>query len=458
MTHGSDRSRENHPSPNRVNTPGALPGGRPHAHSLDDTAVSRLREKKVTDAERLSRSGDFVSAAVVLEEALRLAPENDHILNQLGDTYARLQKLGPAVRYWERASEVLVEGGFFLRAVSVLRKILRQTPDRLDLHFRIAELFFQGGKAMEAKSEYQSLGDRFIIENRFDQSIEVFRRLAAIDPGDVNAHIALAHLFVQTGRITEAADCYKEIGRKMTSRGDRPGAERIYRRALEIAPANEQLIEDLWKLFRETDRLAEMIPILTAAILQAPESHRITAALRQMYLELGRADLARSLTTRLAEIAPGTPEHDRARAEELLRDGEIDAAFSILDLLAREAAGRGQALAAVELLAPIFKYAPDHLPALHATIGHYRRAWETRFAADAPADAPARPKGAFDPETTFNVHGRAVREARKDPPFEHQPQVPLGAALPDPPLAANAGEEEIEIEFEGDETGARKCG
>ena len=230
----------------RVRTPGG--GGNGARWAMDRgrspaaSGSALPKDPRLDDGERHFQLAHYDRAVEIWEAALAASPANDHLLNRLGDAWARLGKDDSAAAFWERAARVAADQGFFLRAVPILRKVLKLHPKRLDVQERIAEFYARGQRDMEAQEELRALGEAYIQDGQLRRATAIFEKLADGDRGDINSHITLAHLYVEGGRSADAARCFVLLGRWLATHGHLADAPGYFRRAAELMPAEPAMI------------------------------------------------------------------------------------------------------------------------------------------------------------------------------------------------------------------------
>jgi Flp pilus assembly protein TadD len=169
----------------------------------------------------------------------------------------------------------------------------------------------------------QAVGPRLMLAsvhikaNRPEQARTVLEELAAARPDDPRVPYTL-------GTLLESA-------------GDRTGAEREYKRALEVGPGSLAPLRRLMALLEgSAERAAEAEPILRAQIVRAPR----IAALRQMLGQrLEKTDLtaAEAAFKAAIEVDAGSDTAWIALADHYARTGRLARALEVLDHVLRKA-------------------------------------------------------------------------------------------------------------------------
>ncbi|MEP6994739.1 MAG: sulfatase-like hydrolase/transferase [Acidobacteriota bacterium] len=184
-------------------------------------------------------------------------------------------------------------------------KNLPDPKDRIgSLHYykRLFELFFAKQYAEAASAAQQLLGREprimsawMMLSESLDKAGRGDEAVRALTEGIAQAG--------QSGVGEEISSAYEQLAALLSRRGDRAGAERVLREALERHLATGRIRQELTKILTESGRAAE------ALVIQGPlsESHDAGAldALGVSLAEAGQLRQAREVLLRALEVEPG---------------------------------------------------------------------------------------------------------------------------------------------------------
>jgi tetratricopeptide (TPR) repeat protein len=180
--------------------------------------------------------GNLVAAEREWLEALKFAPENAMVLNNLGLVLAQRRQYEEAVSYFQRSmrlrpnytdahlnlGRVYDEMGMYSPAELQLRAAVALAPLSTQARNRLGEFYLDRGRLAEAEDEfrrsvttqdnvpaYNSLGDIYARWHRADQAEQAYRAVVSRDDYDSHAHFGLAALYEAVGRTEEAAREYQ---------------------------------------------------------------------------------------------------------------------------------------------------------------------------------------------------------------------------------------------------------
>ena len=203
------------------------------------------REKVIAAAERLVAQNRVRESIAEYEKLLSDEQFDAITLNRIGDLYARLGDVSSATEIFATVAKHYANGGFFLKAIAIYKKINKLDPSRLDVYEDLAGLYAQQGLAMEAKSQYQVLGDYYLKHGDPANALRIYLRVSEVDPNSIIVHVKLADLYSQTSQIAEALKEYDRVGQMLLKRSMIDEAVQVFKKALKIDANNVKLTESL---------------------------------------------------------------------------------------------------------------------------------------------------------------------------------------------------------------------
>lgn len=180
--------------------------------------------------------GNPVAAEHEWLEALKVAPANAMLLNNLGLVAAQRRQYDQAVSYFQRSMQArpnytdahlnlgstYAEMGMDGPAEEQLRTAVALAPLNAGARNRLGRFYFERGRLAEAESEfrqsvaiqddagaYNALGDIYARWHRPEQAEQAYRHVVSRDDYDSHAHFGLAALYEAAGKIEEATREYQ---------------------------------------------------------------------------------------------------------------------------------------------------------------------------------------------------------------------------------------------------------
>ena len=113
-------------------------------------------KKKAADYEAKKQ---FDKALEVYEQVLNTARAGDEerdvpLYNRVGDLHYRLGNNEQAINYYEKAADLYAEGGFFNNAIALCNKILRYSPGRTIVYYKLGLISAKKGFNERREAEF----------------------------------------------------------------------------------------------------------------------------------------------------------------------------------------------------------------------------------------------------------------------------------------------------------------
>ncbi|HAK93706.1 MAG TPA: hypothetical protein DCM87_01535 [Planctomycetes bacterium] len=365
------------PAPAAAAVPAAPQPSAPAAAALASTAAEEqaLRDEQRREADRLAamfpqsddalylaglvcnEQGDWRAATAYWEKALALDPSRADTCNNLGYAFAIRED--------------------FARAEALFRKAIAIDPSFAEPYEQLGELLVKQGKLDDAVAllasipaptaktarflgqAYQHLRDYANAKRRYEAAIklkpdyrEVYYSLATVCARLGEREAAEAYRAKFNGMADETqergrrvrsslnvlgitkqstAKTHTDVGRVMTAMGKADEAERLWRRAAAIDPANVESRIFLAAACLRAGRPAEAIARYRELAAIEPENGAHFFNLGALYLRLGQADAAQPVLERLTALAPDNPEAYAALAQARAMTGDVPGALAAIE-------------------------------------------------------------------------------------------------------------------------------
>ncbi len=170
------------------------------------TKVDRLKLRQEADA--AEKAGRFDKVIDALKQIIQENPRDWNAVIHIGDLYAKLNNTKAANEQYVKAARYFTDDGFYLKAIAVWRKVLRNEPAMLEGHVSLGELYQKQGLVAEARQTFAYAYDEYVKRNKLRDAGEVLRRMADVDPSDVKVRIRLAELYAREGDPEKAGSEY----------------------------------------------------------------------------------------------------------------------------------------------------------------------------------------------------------------------------------------------------------
>lgn len=174
-------------------------------------------------SEIAERSGDIDGAIEYLKNALNIAPDNNEVL----------------LRY----SGFLIKKGMIDEAKDILIRMLELYPFNTEAKRLLGNIYLNENKTEEAWSELMPVIDGYLLEERWDDAMEILEKFKGMDSPD--AMQRLARIYRGTGERDKAINLLKELARSYEESGRGEEAIQFYREIIKLNPYDKTARERL---------------------------------------------------------------------------------------------------------------------------------------------------------------------------------------------------------------------
>ncbi|MCK6528149.1 tetratricopeptide repeat protein [Myxococcota bacterium] len=378
------------------------------------------KAKSIDLANRYLQKGAVDRALREYDLILQHDPKDVRIRHKLAELLARRGRGAEAMREFQVVADAYERSGFFPKAAAIYKQMLRSDPDSIPLQLRLGEIYHQLGMRSDAAEHYRKVAVHFDKKGSVQEILDIHRKLAALNPEDLDARFKLGELYLRHGDPVGAAQLFREMAVDLERGNQADDLIRVYERLVQVEGDNlgvhrrlaglhlarndpRRALQRLQVCFKADPQDAETLTMLGQAFHAAGESEKavqVYEELHRIYEESGQTELAEGVQGRLVELDPSRRpgaavpaadlptviadlELDEPLSEDLarvlteadvyVRYGLADRARSIADqaaarhpasfavhrLRARIAATQGDAAAAVEACQGMYRAAMD---------------------------------------------------------------------------------------------------
>ncbi len=262
--------------------------------------------KAIRAAEKSLAQGKIPSAIQEYERIVGYEPDDFSALNTLGDLYARVEKRTEAAACYRRVAEHYREQGFTLKAVAMYKKLTRFDPKDHKIALALAALYEQQGLMVEARQQYVIAGEAFSQSGETREALEVFRRIADLDPTNTQVRLRLADGYAKENLHDLAAEAYTIAGERLASRREFEPALDAFVKALAHRPASHAALHGLLTAHTALGTADEAAEVLERAVRERPGDLEVRAMLARAYVEAEDAAHAERAARELVSRDPSS--------------------------------------------------------------------------------------------------------------------------------------------------------
>ena len=161
------------------------------------------------------------------------------LFNRVGDLFLKQGSVGDAVDYYEQAVDRYAEGGFHNNAIALCNKILRNSPGRASVYYKLGKISAQKGFKSDAKKNFLEYADRMQSSGKIDEAFRALKEFADLCPDQDDIRLMLADQLSKKGRAEEAIEQLQLLYVRYSHEGRDAEARATVERMKSLDPSSE---------------------------------------------------------------------------------------------------------------------------------------------------------------------------------------------------------------------------
>jgi len=278
-------------------------------------------------AQQYTVRGQIQKAIDEWKKLITETPNDANIFNTIGDMYLKYQTTeqgkDEAISNYVKAAEIFQSSGFALKAIAVLKKILKIVPSSKDIYIRLGELNCERGLIGNAREDYLAAAKLYSQEGQVREALDVYRKIADLDPANLNVRLKIADIFLKEDLKSEAIEEYNKVASAHVESGRRNEAESIYKLILRVDPDDADAIIKIGKFRLEDGYFEEAMAYVKMALERSPDSEEAFSVLIDLYDKTKMYDEAEDLIKRRIDDYPDQIACREMLASILLSKGDL---------------------------------------------------------------------------------------------------------------------------------------
>ncbi|HEY2064956.1 MAG TPA: tetratricopeptide repeat protein [Gemmatimonadaceae bacterium] len=199
--------------------------------------VAKLK-KKAAELELKKQFDKALAVYVEILDSFEGSPEEVDValFNRVGDIYLKQGNVADAVDYYEKAVDHYVDNGFFNNAIALCNKILRSSPGRASIYYKLGKISAHKGFKSDAKANFLEYADRMQKAGKIDESFRALKEFADLCPDQDDIRQMLADQLTKQDRREEAVEQLQLLYERYVEEGRNTEAQATIARMKTIDP------------------------------------------------------------------------------------------------------------------------------------------------------------------------------------------------------------------------------
>lgn len=260
------------------------------------------KEKILELAKKLVSEGKFDRAIVEYEKIVQLDSSDLRVKIKIAELYVKRKQIQSAIRIYEEVANGYADGGFYLKAVTVYKSILRLNPSLIDVNTALSELYEKMGLIQDALYQYQIVASA--LEQKGDHAgmLSIRERMTALDPANVPMRIRLAETYQIQGMTDKAIDMYEALAEQLKDSGDISQLMELYSKILAHRPEKHELVRKLCHMYFKRGEWKEILKRMDIAKEFISKDPELLAMQADIYTRLNQIETAKGKYKDLAVL------------------------------------------------------------------------------------------------------------------------------------------------------------
>jgi len=161
------------------------------------------------------------------------------LFNRVGDLLIRQGNVADAVDWYERGIDKYADTGFFNNAIALCNKVLRHSPGRASIYYKLGRISAKKGFTNEARTNFLEYADRMQKSGKVDEAFRALGEFADLCPDQDEIRLTLAEQLMRAGRKDDAIEQLQVLHERLDSEGRGHDARAVVDRMRAIDPTVE---------------------------------------------------------------------------------------------------------------------------------------------------------------------------------------------------------------------------
>ena len=158
------------------------------------------------------------------------------LFNRVGDIHLKQGSVADAVGYYEKAVDHYVETGFYNNAIALCNKILRSSPGRASIYYKLGKISAHKGFKSDAKANFLEYADRMQKSGKTTEAFRALKEFADLCPDQDDIRLMLADQLTRQNRGAEALEQLQLLHERYAHEGREAEAQATVARMQAIDP------------------------------------------------------------------------------------------------------------------------------------------------------------------------------------------------------------------------------
>lgn len=335
--------------------------------------MSFNKAKALKTASKYVQQGKYQSAIEEYRQIAQADPSDVTTLNTLGDLYVKVGQTNEAITSFMHIAEHYRVSGFYLKAIAMLKKVSKLDTTNIDVSLKLAGLYAQQKLIVDARHQYLAVAEHYIREGQSQQALEIYQRIADLDPENTAVQIKLAEAFLRENQLEKAYDTFVMAAGEMRRQGKDSEALQTYLRAIKAQPRGQAALASAVNLYLEREESQHAIELIEGLLAERPNDGELLTLLARIHQSTSRLEAAEEAIEKMLDIARSRYQYALDLSQAYVQRQDVTGALRVFDRVSEILYEYREEEKAAQLLRDILALESQHLGSLTRLAAVYER-------------------------------------------------------------------------------------
>ena len=270
------------------------------------------KAKIVSAAQKHISKGQWDKALREYQKLTEDDPTDVRSQLKVADLLVKCERHKEALICYREVANHYLQDNVYEKAVGVLNQALRLAPEDPTLHADLGEAYYRYGRLKDAVRAYHQALKVYRARDAGPQQRQALERMVVIDPEDFGLRIQLAERYHKDGLDDQAVQMFEHAARRLDEEGRQDEYIQVLERILYLRPAQPALRARLIKLLFERQDFPRALKYLQLAFKEQPTDVETLIMLSTAFERIQKPEQAVMVQRELGKLYMA--QRDRARA------------------------------------------------------------------------------------------------------------------------------------------------
>ncbi|MFH1653442.1 MAG: tetratricopeptide repeat protein [Pseudomonadota bacterium] len=251
------------------------------------------KEKILEQANTFIETGKIDKAIKEYEKILLVDPTDLRVKLKIAELYIKRKQISSALRFYNEVATSYTKEGFFLKAVTVYKNILRLNPSMFEINEELGKLYEKMSLINDAVRQYDIVASAMEARSEMARALELRKKIVELQPEDGNARMRLADVYQCVGEVDQALKETEIYVKQLEEKGieERKRIE-LYEKILSHQDDRTDLVRSLINIYYKQNERKKALEWLEKFQDFVDEDHDLLEKQADLYSSLNQLDSA----------------------------------------------------------------------------------------------------------------------------------------------------------------------